>query len=283
MPDAVPRLWSVDRPLRPPLVNLAAAAIGYLARGLPIIALTGKAPNSAIHRHGLNNPITPEWGPEAIGQALEHPRTTGIGIVIPYPYLVVDIDGEEGAETWRALVGEENFLPERWVAKTGRGLHLWFSSIQPTGSMKLGTLLDLKGQGGYVAAPPSRHPDGHRYTWLLEPDADPPREAPDALLDIIRNHNFDRERTIIRKQVRRRVRHQPFEGGRLWASFGFDHLYERMRAEPSGNRNNFLHWAAATMAEEGATDEEFDLLLAEAKDLGYAGRRTVKSARRHVG
>jgi hypothetical protein len=73
--------------------------------------------------------------------------------------------------------------PNRWVAKTGRGLHLWYSSIEPSGSMKLGTLLDLKGQGGYVAAPPSLHPDGHRYTWLLEPDDEPPMEAPDALLD----------------------------------------------------------------------------------------------------
>lgn len=267
---------------------LVEAAFDYLRRGLSVIALTGKAPNGAVHRRGLYDAfrVMPQTTTnEAILRAaFEHPRTTGIGIVITFPYFVVDIDGEEGARNWLALVGEESFLPDRWVAKTGRGLHLWYARTGPTPSMRIADLLDLKGQGGYVAAPPSLHPDGHRYEWLLEPTDDlaAPLEPPDALQSLIEQHNFDRSRALATKQMSRRVRHQPFEDGRLWASFGFDHLYERMRDEPKGNRNNFLHWAAATMAEEGATDEEFDLLLAEATDLGEAGRRTVRSARRHV-
>lgn len=268
--------------------ELMSAAEDYLRRGLSIIALSGKAPNGAVHPRGLHDALYDDSGfghrTSELAHYFEHRRTTGIGIVIRYPYLVVDIDGEDGAQSWRALVGEESFMPDRWVAKTGRGLHLWFANTEPTPSMQLGTLLDLKGQGGYVAAPPSLHPDGHRYAWLLEPtDELAPMEAPDALRQVIAEHNRNRARAIATKQMSRRVRHQPFEGGRLWASFGFDHLYERMAAEPKGNRNNFLHWAAATMAEEGATDEEFELLLAAAPDLGEAGRRTVRSARRHVG
>lgn len=266
--------------------ELYVAAAGYLNRGLPVIALAGKMPNGKVHRHGLHNAFTAEHlgtgDEEALFKAFTHRLTTGVGIVIPYPYVVVDIDGEEGAETWKALVGD-SYLPDRWCAKTGRGLHLWYGSIEATGSMKLGHLLDLKGQGGYVAAPPSLHPDGHRYEWLLEPGDLPPTEAPDALLRRIHDHNFERERAIASKSRRQRIRHQPFEGGLLWASFGFEHLYKAMREEPAGNRNNYLHWAAATMAEEGATDEEFELLLAEAKDLGSAGRRTVRSARRGRG
>lgn len=268
--------------------ELSAAAYDYLARGLSVIALSGKAPNGQVHRRGLHDPMvgSPD-GAEASGElepAFYHPLTTGIGIVITYPYFVIDIDGEEGAAQWLDMVGPDEFLPDRWVAKTGRGLHLWYANIEPTPSMKLGTLLDLKGQGGYVAAPPSLHPDGHRYSWLLEPTDElaAPMEAPGPVLAHISEHNWNRERAIATKTANRRVRHQPFEGGKLWASFGFDHLYEAMRAEPPGNRNNYLHWAAATMAEEGATDEEFDLLLAAAPDLGFAGKRTVRSARRRI-
>ncbi|GAI63041.1 unnamed protein product, partial [marine sediment metagenome] len=37
--------------------------------------------------------------------------------------------------------------------------------------------LDLRGDGGYVLLPPSKHPSGIRYEWILSPEeelADPP-------------------------------------------------------------------------------------------------------------
>lgn len=272
--------------------ELVAAAGEYLTLGLQVIALNGKMPNGKVHPHGLREPLSgaPE-GPDdwaLLERIFTRPDVTGVGILTSFPYLVVDVDGEEGAAAWKDLVGEADFIPDRWVAKTGRGLHMWFGTMQPTGSMKLGPKLDLKADGGYVAAPPSLHPEGHRYEWLLPPTLGDgglgaPMEVPDPLAERIAQHVFDLQRRIEAKHMRRRVRHQPFEGGRLWASFGFDHLIEAMKAEPPGNRNNFLHWAAATMAEEGATDEEFEQLIAAAPDLGAAARRTVRSARRGRG
>jgi hypothetical protein len=81
----------------------------------------------------------------------------------------------------------------------------------------------------------------------------------------------------------KRVRHDAIEDGILYAAWGFDSLIEGMRNAEVGNRNNYLHWAASVMAEDGATEEEFEELRAAAPDLGEAARRTIRSARRkHV-
>ena len=263
---------------------LIDAAELYLSLGLRVIALSGKAPNVSVHRHGIKDAFPHGEDSRAEGHAaFNHPATTGIGIATSYPYFVVDIDGEEGAKTWLKLVELADYLPDRWVAKTGRGLHLWYASVEPVGNMKLGTLLDLKGEGGYVAAPPSLHPDGHRYEWLCPPDEGPPREAPEVLRQLIHDHNFEAEGRAVTRRQMKRVRHEQFSEGKLWASWGFDALIDGMAKAEPGNRNNYLHWAAATMAEDGASDEEFDQLrtVALANELtALEVKRTIRSARR---
>lgn len=266
-------------------LDLHEAALGYIARGLRVIALTGKTPNVKMHRRGIYNALDATSDPADIDVAFLHPDTTGVGILTTWPLVVVDIDGPDGAQAWKELVGPENFIPDRWVARTGRGLHLYMGSIEPTGSMKLAPLLDLKGEGGYVAAPPSRHPDGGRYEWLLPPDdMGPTLGVPDNLEKMIRDHNFDQTRRVGRSQMQRRVRHPALtDDGILYAAWGFDSLIEGMDNAAAGNRNNYLHWAAATMAEEGASDEEFEELRTKALKAGLTRlevTRTIRSARR---
>lgn len=269
---------------------LVAAAGEYLTRGLSVLALTGKTPNVTIHKHGLSEPLS--GGPESeadwalIRDVFEHPDTTGIGIVVPYPYVVVDIDGEDGAVEWEALLGDWPGEPyDRWVAKTGRGLHLWYACSTPTGSIKLGSKLDLKGQNSYVAAPPSRHPDGHTYTWLVPPGHDGPLEAPAPLVALIEDHAFDLVGKIAAKEVRRRAWGPKYQEGDhvFYAQASHEALIESMKTAGEGNRNNYLHWAAATLVEEGGSDDEFNILaeFALARGLTHEEvRRTLRSARR---
>lgn len=271
---------------------LLDAANEYLKIGLHVMALTGKTPNVRVHRHGLKDAFlrAPEDANEQhlLYAAFMHEDTTGVGILTDWPLVVVDIDGEDGAQAWKELVGDSSFIPDRWAAKTGRGLHLYMGSVEPTGSMKLAPLLDLKGDGGYVAAPPSQHFDengnpDHVYTWLLEPTAAHLMEMPDRLAQRIRAHNFDRDRRLVSAAQQKRVRHEQFEGGRLWASWGFDAVVKGMAEAVEGNRNQYLHWAAATLAEEGASDEDFEELRVAAVDAGLTAletRRTIRSARR---
>lgn len=271
---------------------LVAAAADYLKRGLLVIALSGKTPNVAIHHRGLHDPLA--GAPESdedwalLRQVFEHPDTTGVGIVITYPYVVVDIDGEEGAVQWAALLHGQALDKDedlRWIAQTGRGLHLWFASFAPTGSFKLAPQLDLKGQSSYVAAPPSQHPDGHLYKWLVPPGAEAPMEAPEPLARRIVDHEFDLHRRTVAAVQRRPVRGPRYAEGDtvFYAQLGFDALISAMSGAESGNRNNLLHWAAATMNEEGGIDEDFETLRAAALDVGLEPEevaRTIRSARR---
>jgi hypothetical protein len=270
---------------------LVTAAGEYLRLGLAVIALTGKTPNVSVHRHGKDEPLTgaPEsqedW--DLLSRVFDHPDTTGIGVLTSWPYVVVDIDGPEGAVEWASLVGPaDTFDGATWVAKTARGLHLWYATCIPTGTIKLGTKLDLKGDGGYVAVPPSRHPDGPTYEWIVAPSTEePPQEVPESLARRIADHNFNLTRRIVSKQQRRPVRKPRYAEGDtiFYAQSGYDALLKAVASAEEGNRNNMLHWAAATMAEEGGIDEDFEELTGIALAAGLDPvevNRTIRSARR---
>lgn len=272
---------------------LAEAAAEYLNLGLSVIALTGKMPNGRVHRHGLHEPIVgpvendSDWS--LLADAFDHPETTGVAIVIPYPYVVVDIDGPVGAEQWVELVGGMDLDGATWVAQTARGLHLWYACPTPTGTIVLGDKLDMKGQGGYVAAPPSAHPDGPIYEWLSAPSAsEPPKEVPEQLARRIEDHVFDRDMAMESKRIRSVAWGPKYVPGDtvFFAQASHDALIEGMKTAADGNRNNYLHWAAATLAEEAGSDEEFELLAKTALAGGLDSvevKRTIRSARRaHV-
>lgn len=90
--------------------------------------------------------------------------------------LVLDVDGKEGAESLKQFAP----VPVTWRSTTGRGEHLWFK--HPGGVIRNFARrlpgLDLRGDGGFVVAPPSTHRLGSRYGWTIPPEeaelADPP-------------------------------------------------------------------------------------------------------------
>jgi hypothetical protein len=53
--------------------------------------------------------------------------------------------------------------------------------------------VDWRGRGGYVVAPPSRHPSGHPYQWLAGRDLDtPPGPVPAVLLERLQPRQLQR-------------------------------------------------------------------------------------------
>jgi predicted P-loop ATPase len=109
----------------------------------------------------------------------QHP-TAGIGVATgSMSNLIVideDIDeakglnGYEEVSKWEA---ENGNLPETVTCITGRGgYHLYFHYEGKDIGNRAGILegVDVRGEGGYVIAPPSPHPNGTEYVWELPPD-----------------------------------------------------------------------------------------------------------------
>ena len=89
--------------------------------------------------------------------------------------VVLDIDPRSGGdETIARLQDRLGVLPESPAVITGGGgRHLYFAfpAGADIGCPMLGPGLDVRGQGGYVVAPPSIHPSGRCYQWQRPPDA----------------------------------------------------------------------------------------------------------------
>lgn len=84
---------------------------------------------------------------------------------------VLDVDARHGGEqSVAALETEHGELPETPTSKTGGGgWHFYFKApgIKIKNSAgAIGPGLDIRGEGGFVVAPPSVHASGQSYTWL---------------------------------------------------------------------------------------------------------------------
>lgn len=149
--------------------EMLAAALGIVAehgwRVLPL-AVKGKTP------------ILKEWQKRASADAQQVREWWGkwaaanVGIATGNGLLVLDVDvgeGKAGEASLAALEAEHGALPPTLTAVTGSGgYHLFFSYEGKLGNSagKLGAGLDTRGDGGYVVAAPSVHPNGKRYCWI---------------------------------------------------------------------------------------------------------------------
>lgn len=74
---------------------------------------------------------------------------------------VLDVDDLDAGRSVLARV------PEAPTVASARGRHLYFAG-QDRGTVVLG-YGELRGRGSYVVCPPSVHPSGKEYVWLLAP------------------------------------------------------------------------------------------------------------------
>ena len=106
-------------------------------------------------------------------------------------FFVLDVDnkdGKDGEASLRELEAKHGLLPTTIEVITGEGRHAWFR-IGEHGAIRnsAGTIapgLDIRGDGGYVIAPPSIHPSGKRYEWSVDSN-DEFAEAPEWLHELI--------------------------------------------------------------------------------------------------
>lgn len=157
------------------------AALSYAARGWPVFPL-----------HGITDAGRCTCGGTGCTSPGKHPRTvdgfksatvdgdrirrwwtdypdSNIGLVTGQAsgLVVVDCDSATATQAW-----EDAHQPWTVQSSTGKGAHYFYRHpglpIPNRAAFLPGT--DLRGDGGYVVAPPSRHATGRRYEWELAPD-----------------------------------------------------------------------------------------------------------------
>lgn len=95
------------------------------------------------------------------------------------------INGYLSVSAWERENGE---LPETARSITGRGgNHLYYHYTGNDIGNRAGILegVDVRGEGGYVIAPPSTHPNGTEYTWEYDPDEIPIATLEDTVLKFL--------------------------------------------------------------------------------------------------
>jgi hypothetical protein len=119
---------------------------------------------------------------------------------------VLDIDGEDGEATLRELEAKNGLLPPTVEAITGKGRHLYWR--WPTGCIIRNRQvnsnmpgIDVRGNGGYVLAPPSIHPSGRAYAWSVD-SGDSFEDAPDWLVDLVTSDGSKQHTAILPEQWR---------------------------------------------------------------------------------
>lgn len=157
-------------------MTLKEWALYYAELGLAIFPLEvcGKRPATS---NGFKAATTDK---ERIAKWWNSHPDSNIGIATGAPsggLVVIDLDedeekdkhGYEVLKEWQQAHGE---LPETWQSITGRGgYHLFFKDSART-PCKVGLYdgVDIRGDGGYIVAPPSIHPNGHAYEWEIAPE-----------------------------------------------------------------------------------------------------------------
>jgi hypothetical protein len=87
--------------------------------------------------------------------------------------IVLDIDGRAGGQSLRELVAAHGTFGARWARTGGGGWHAYLAHpgiAVPNSAGRLGDGLDVRGDGGYVVAPPSRHRTRRLYRWISADD-----------------------------------------------------------------------------------------------------------------
>lgn len=144
------------------------AALDYLARGWSVVPVRAreKRPLVAWQPYQQTRPT-----PAEVRDWFTRWPDANVGIVtgVLSGLVVLDVDPAHGGEQSLArLEREHGPLPVTVEAISGGGgRHLYFA--HPGGEVRnragLAPGIDLRGDGGLIVAPPSRHPSGRRYTW----------------------------------------------------------------------------------------------------------------------
>lgn len=156
--------------------SLKEWALYYASMGLAVFPLRPKDKRPAT----VNGCKAATTNKEQIADWWDKHPDSNIGIAtgrLSGGLVVIDLDidenkGVNGYDSLKAWQRENGELQETWQSITGRGgYHLLYMSAS-THKNRVGLYegIDIRGDGGYIVAPPSIHPNGRKYEWEQGPD-----------------------------------------------------------------------------------------------------------------
>jgi hypothetical protein len=164
---------------------LARCALAYAERGWPVLPLwwpaagrcacgmsdcdsVGKHPIGDLAPRGLHD-ATPDPNVVAAWWGTGPRANVGIRTGAESGVVVLDVDGQAGRQAVRGLVAQHGRFDAVWARTGSGGWHAYLGHPGvpvPNSAGRVGEGLDVRGDGGYVVAPPSLHASARRYRWI---------------------------------------------------------------------------------------------------------------------
>lgn len=262
--------------------DLRDTAHAYAAHGWPVFPLAGKVP-ALSKRQGGRGFKDATTDPRVVDRMWTRFAGANIGLRTGQEsgVAVLDVDPRHGGtESLTRIETERGCLPGTLLSETGSGglhfLYRWAPGIGNNAG-RWGAGLDLRGEGGYIVAPPSAHPDtGRPYVWAGDWRSDLPAWPVDHLP--FGRDPLDRPTNVV-----------PFP--RQAASGSLAGLVRVILEAKPGGRNDALNWAAYKAGQDVAggrlhLDEALTVLDSAARQIGLTDpevSRTIASGLRGAG
>lgn len=215
--------------MRPSENPTAQAALEYADKKLRVLPLDGKIPFTV---HGSHDATTI---PLVIERWWESYPFANVGIATgPESGLwVLDADGETGIASLKALRFDGKPLwpfATPWVKTGGGGIHVYFAwDDRVAQRARFLPGLDTRARGGYVVAPPSRHPDTKKpYEWLRREDV--LAKAPEELIALVAKKKAPTN-SVATRSLR-------MEGITPYGKTALDRSYEELSGVTKGSRDD---------------------------------------------
>lgn len=246
-----------DAPSTPPIpspvpldaLGFGAAALRYARQGRAVFPCLRAAKEPAT-AHGCKDATTDEKRIRAWWRS--EPRyNVGLATGEPSGVWVLDIDGEAGLASLRALEEEHGELPTTLTCETGGGgYHFYWRTtegLKNRAGVRPG--IDVRAAGGYAVVPPSVHPSGAVYRWL-DDDAEV-AEAPAWLLDLVVKKPRPKPALAVLEQARARPelpQREVVKHPVAYARRAIEGACAEVAEAPEGTRNDVLNKQAFALA-----------------------------------
>jgi hypothetical protein len=166
----------------------------YVAAGLSVLPIKrgSKRPDARLLplvQYDGDDHARPGWRPYEHRLASDAELTrwfagsqpAGVGIIggaISGGLLILDLESADAYQQWRSnaeALLDTTILDCLPVVRTGKGFHLYARTSEPGGNQKLAmqdgqTIAETRGEGGYVLAPPTMHPETQQPYTLIHGD-----------------------------------------------------------------------------------------------------------------